>query len=277
MTEEVQREFRDQTSRPRIEEAESSWSSREATSLGQPGPRTFTIATPTVSLTTTPERMPSPTTTVQPHWTAPTRPTPKGKELEDKSVKDQRPDCKENDMRDHWSGCNDEDGDHLKLDFERLDEEDQDPNKETEQTDVPNQVSKINNNQITGVEPQHGHDDCHSQVYGRHSQILGVEPQVPTTRRSDNQVTGVEPQVSTSRELDNQVTGVESQVTNNLWECLMTKLLGWNPRSQHPETATKVLGWKPKTMTATARSMAGIVKYWGWSFRPQHLEDITTK
>ena len=211
MTEGVQREFRDQISRPRIEEAESSWSRRETTSLGQPGPRTFTIATPTVSLTAASERMPSPTTTVQPHWTAPTKLTPKGKELENKSVKDQRPDFKENDMRDHLSGCNDEDGDHLKLDFERLDEEDQGPNKETEQTDVPNQVSRINNNQVTGVEPQHGHDDCHSQVYGRHSQILGVEPQVPTTRMSDNQVTGVEPQVSTSRELDNQVTGVETQ------------------------------------------------------------------
>ena len=68
--------------------------------------------------------------------------------MENKSVKDQRPDFKENDMRDHLSGCNDEDGDHLKLDIERLDEEeDQGPNKENEQNDVPNQVP----NQVTGV------------------------------------------------------------------------------------------------------------------------------
>ena len=47
MTEGVQREFRDQVdqiSRPRIEEAESR-SRRETTSLGQPGPRTFTSYT----------------------------------------------------------------------------------------------------------------------------------------------------------------------------------------------------------------------------------------
>ena len=140
MTEGVQREFRDQVgqiSRPRIEEAESSRSRRETTNLEQPGSRTFTIATPTVSLTAASERMPSPTTAVQPHWKTPTKLTPKGKELENKSVKDQRPDFKENDMRDHLSGCNDEDGDHLKLDIERLDEEeDQGPNKENEQNDV---------------------------------------------------------------------------------------------------------------------------------------------
>ena len=88
--------------------------------------------------------MPSPTPAVQPHWKATTKLTSKGKELENKSVKDQRPDFKENDMRDHLSGYNDEDEDHLKLDSERPDEEeDQGPNMEDEQDDVHNQVSRI--------------------------------------------------------------------------------------------------------------------------------------
>ena len=134
MTEGVQREPRDQISqisRPRIEEAESSRLRRETTNLGQPGSRTFTsatssttsTATSTVSLTAVSERMPSPTPAVQPHWKTPTKLTTKGKELENKSVKDQRPGFKENDMRDHLSGYNDEDEDHLKLDIERPDEE----------------------------------------------------------------------------------------------------------------------------------------------------------
>ena len=68
------------------------------------------------------------------------------------------------------------------------------------------------NNQGAGVEAQQPAsgdepDNCHSQVYG-HSQIPGVEYQVPTTRRSANKQV---PQVSTPRELDNQVTGVETQ------------------------------------------------------------------
>ena len=236
MTEGVKREFRDlacQISRPRIEEAESSRPRRETTNLGQPGSRTFTSATPTVSLTAASERMPSPTTAVQPHWKTPTKLTPKGKELENKSVKDQRPDFKENDMRDHLSGCNDEDGDHLKLDIERLDEEeDQGPNKENEQNDVPNQVSRINNNQVTGVETQHPayekphsqangdeHDDCHSQVYGRHSQVLGVEP--PTDSTSTTKPTRDELMTVTARSMAGTV-----------------KYLGWSPRSQHPEYLT---------------------------------------
>ena len=100
-------------------------------------------ATSTVSLTTVSERMPSPTPAVQPHWKATTKLTSKGKELENKSVKDQRPGFKENDMRDHLSGYNDEDEDHLKLDTERPDEEeDQGPNLEDEQDDVHNQVSR---------------------------------------------------------------------------------------------------------------------------------------
>ena len=70
-------------------------------------------------------------------------------------------------MRNHWSGYNDEDEDHLKLDIERIDEEGQDPNKETGQNDLPNQVSRISNNQVPGVDTQHQHDDGHSQAYGR--------------------------------------------------------------------------------------------------------------
>ena len=149
-------------------------------------------------------RMSPPTTAAQPHWTTPTRPTPKDKELENKPVKDQRPGFKENDMRSHWSGYNDEDEDHLKLDIESInEEEDQDPNKETGQNDVSNQVSRISNNQVTGVETQHQHDD---------SQILGVELQSPTTKGLHNQVPGVEPQISTSRVPDNnQSAGVEAQ------------------------------------------------------------------
>ena len=77
MTEVARREFRDQAnqiSRPRIEGAENSRPSRETTNLEQPGPRIFTAATPTAA---------------QPYWTTPTRPTPKGKELENKPVQDQ--------------------------------------------------------------------------------------------------------------------------------------------------------------------------------------------
>ena len=234
MTEVAKREIRDQISRPRVEEAESSWSRRETTTLRQPGTSTFTsatsnttpTATPAVRLTAASERMPSPTTTAQPHWTTLTKPTPKGKELENKPVKDQTAkDFQEKDMRNHWSGYNDEDEDHLKLDIERIDEEEgQDPNKETGQNDLPNQVSRISNNQVPGVETQHQHDDCHSQVYGRHSQALGVEPQISTSRVPDNnQGAGVEAQQPASGdEPDNchsqvygrhsQTPGVESQV-----------------------------------------------------------------
>ena len=222
MTEEAQREFRDQAtqiSRPRIEGAESSRPSRETTNLEQPGPRIFTAATsnptsaatPTVRLTATSMRISPPTTAVQPHWTTPTRPTPKGKELENKPVQDQTDeDFQEKDRRNHWSGYNDEDDDHLKLGIERIDEEEgQDPNKETGQNDVPNQVSRISNNQVPGVGTQHQHDDCQSQVCGRHRQVPGVESQVPTTIRSANKQV---PQVSTPRELDNQDTGLEAQL-----------------------------------------------------------------
>ena len=98
-------------------------------------------------------------------------PTPKNKELENKPVQDQTAkDFQEKDMRHHWSGYNDEDGDHLKLDIERIDEEGQDPNKETGQNDLPNQVSRISNNQVPGVDTQHQHDDGHSQAYGRYDQ-----------------------------------------------------------------------------------------------------------
>ena len=92
MTEVARREFRDQAnqiSRPRIEGAESSRPSRETTNLEQPGPRIFTAATPTGRLAATTMRMSPPTTAAQPHWTTPTRPTPKGKELENKPVQDQ--------------------------------------------------------------------------------------------------------------------------------------------------------------------------------------------
>ena len=200
MTEVAKREFRDQAtqiSRPRIEGAESSRPSRETTNLEQPGSRIFTAAisnttsaaTPTVRLTATSMRMSPPTTAAQPHWTTPTRPTPKGKELENKPVQDQTDeDFQEKDRRNHWSGYNDEDDDHLKLGIERIDEEEgQDPNKETGQTDVPNQVSRISNNQVPGVGTQHQHDDYHSQVYdGRQSQVLGVEPQFSESRVPDN-------------------------------------------------------------------------------------------
>ena len=238
MTEGVQRELRDQisqTSKPRIEEAESSRSSRESTSWGQPGSRTSTsttsTATSTASLTIVSEKMSSPTPAVQPHWKAETKLTSKGKELENKSVKDQRPGFKENDMRDHLSGYNDEDEDQssLKLDIGRPDEEeDQGPNMEDEQDDAHDQVSRRNNNQVAGVETQNPayekphsqangdeHDDFHNQVYGRHSQVLGVEPQVSTSRRPNNQVTGVEAQVSSDwGGLNTQkTTGVGAQVS----------------------------------------------------------------
>ena len=215
MTEEAQREIRDQAtqiSRPRIEGAESSRPSRETTNLEQPGPRIFTAAPsnptsaapPTVRLTAaTSMRMSPPTTAAQPHWTTPTRPTPKGKELENKPVKDQPAKYfQEKDMRNHWSGYNDEDDDHLKLGIERIDEEEgQDPNKETGQNDVPNQVSRISNNQVPGVETQHqardGPNDWHNQFQGKHSQVLGVELQSPTTKGLHNLVPGVESQTST--------------------------------------------------------------------------------
>ena len=218
MTEVARREFRDQAnqiSRPRIEGAESSRPSRETTNLEQPGPRIFTAATPTARLAATSMRMSPPTTTAQPHWTTPTRPTPKGKELENKPVQDQTvKDFQEKDMRDHWSGYNDEDEDQLKLDIERIDgEEGQDPNKETGQNDLPNQVSRISNNQVPGVETQHQHDDGHCQAYGRDDQEPGVDHQISTFRILDNnQVSGVEPQFSTNRVPgNNHSAGVEAQ------------------------------------------------------------------
>ena len=208
---EVTREFRDQTtqiSRPRIKGAERSRPSKETTHLEPQGPRIFTAATPTARLAATSMRMSPPTTTAQPHWTTPTRPTPKGKELENKPVQDQTvKDFQEKDMRDHWSGYNDEDEDQLKLDIERIDgEEGQDPNKETGQNDLPNQVSRISNNQVPGVETPHQHDDGHCQE-------PGVDHQVSTSRILDNnQVSGVEPQFSTHRVPgNNHSAGVEAQ------------------------------------------------------------------
>ena len=59
----------------------------------------------------------------------------KDKDLENKSVKDQRPDFKENDMGGQLSGPNDEDEDHLKLDSERPDEEEDQPGQE-----IPHQL-----------------------------------------------------------------------------------------------------------------------------------------
>ena len=217
MTEVARREFRDQAnqiSRPRIEGAENSRPSRETTKLEQPGPRIFTAATPTGRLAATTMRMSPPTTAAQPYWTTPTRPTPKGKELENKPVQDQtEEDFQEKDRRNHRSSCNDEDDDHLKLDIERIDEEGQDPNKETGQNDLPNQVSKISNNQVPGVETQHQHDDGHCQAYGRDHQEPGVDHQVSTSRILDNnQVSGVEPQFSTHRVSgNNHSAGVEAQ------------------------------------------------------------------
>ena len=214
---EVARESRDQTtqiSRPRIEGAERSRPSRETTHLEPPGPRIFTAATPTVRLAATTMRMSPPTTAAQPHWTTPTRPTPKGKELENKPVQDQTDeDFQEKDRRNHWSSYNDEDDDHLKLGIERIDEEGQDPDKETGQSDLPNQVSRISNNQVPGVETQHQHDDGHSQAYGRDSQEPGVDHQISTSRIIDNnQVSGVEPQFSTNRVPgNNHSAGVEAQ------------------------------------------------------------------
>ena len=160
-------------------------------------------------------RMSPPTTTAQPHWTTPTRSTPKGKELENKPVQDQTvKDFQEKDMRDHWSGYSDEDEDQLKLDIERIDgEEGQDLDKETGQNDLPNQVFRIRNNQVPGVETQHQHDDGHSQAYGRDDQEPGVDHQISTSRILDNnQVSGVEPQFSTTRVPgNNQSAGVEAQ------------------------------------------------------------------
>ena len=98
------------------------------------------------------------------------------------------------------------------------------PTRRLDRMTVPNQVSRISNNQVTGVETQHQHDDCHSQVYGRHSQVLGVEPQISTSRVPDNnQGAGVETQHPASGdEPDNchsqvygrhsQTLGVEPQV-----------------------------------------------------------------
>ena len=237
MIEGAQRELRDQisqTSKPRIEEAESSRSRGESTSWGQTWSRTSTSTTSTARLTIVSEKMSSPTPAVQPHWKAETKLVSKGKELENKSVKDQRPGLKENDMRDHMSGYNDEDEDQsLKLDIGRPDEEeDQGPNLEVEQhdeqDDAHDQVSRRSNNQVAGVEtrdPAYGkphsqatgdeHDDLHNQVYGRHSQVLGVGTQVSVSRKPSKQVAGVETQVSTSRRPNNKVTGVEAQVSTS--------------------------------------------------------------
>ena len=64
---------------------------------------------------------------MQPHWKAEAKLVSKGKELENKSVKDQRPGLKKDDMRDHMSGYNYEDED---------------------------QVSRRSNKQVAGVETQ---------------------------------------------------------------------------------------------------------------------------
>ena len=194
----VQRELRDQicrTSKPRFEEAESSGSREESTSWGQTWSRTSTsttsTATSTARLTVVSEKMSSPTPAVQPHWKAGAKLVSKGKELENKSVKDQRPGLKKDDMRDHMSGYNDED-------------EDQGLKMHVEQDDAHDQVSRKSNNQVAGVEtrdPAYGklntqaagdeHDDLHNQVYGTlNSQIAGVETQVSTSRRPNSQVLG---------------------------------------------------------------------------------------
>ena len=212
------------TSKPRIEEAESSRSRGESTSWGQTWSRTSTSTTSTARLTIVSEKMSSPTPAVQPHWKAETKLVSKGKELENKSVKDQRPGLKEDDMRDHMSGYNDEEEDQ----GPNLEEVDQGPNMEDEQDDAHDQVSRRSNNQVAGVEtrdPAYGkphsqatgdeHDDLHNQVYGRHSQVLGVGTQVSVSRKPSKQVAGVETQVSTSRRPNNQVTGVEDPGLNS--------------------------------------------------------------
>ena len=213
----VQRELRDQicrTSKPRFEEAESSGSRGESTSWGQTWSRTSTsttsTATSTARLTVVSEKMSSPTPAVQPHWKAEAKLVSKGKELENKSVKDE--------------------DQSLKLDIGRPDEEeDQGPNLEVEQhdeqDDAHDQVSRRSNNQVAGVEtrdPAYGklhsqatgdeHDDLHNQVYGElNSQVAGVETQVSASRRPNSQVLGVGTQVSVSRKPSKQVAGVETQ------------------------------------------------------------------
>ena len=156
--------------------------------------------------------MSSPTPAVQPHWKAGAKLVSKGKELENKSVKDQRPGLKKDDMRDHLSGYHDED-------------EDQGLKMHVEQDDAHDQVSRKSNNQVAGVEtrdPAYGklntpaagdeHDDLHNQVYGTlNSQIAGVETQVSTSRRPNSQVLGVGTQVSVSRKPSKQVAGVKTQ------------------------------------------------------------------
>ena len=100
-------------------------------------------------------------------------------------------------MRDHMSGYNDE-------------EEDQGPNLEDEQDDAHDQVSRRSNNQVAGVEtrdPAYGkphsqatgdeHDDLHNQVYGRHSQVLGVGTQVSVSRKPNSSDWGGNPGLNT--------------------------------------------------------------------------------
>ena len=115
--------------------------------------------------------------------------------------------------------------DHLKLGIERIDEEEgQDPNKETGQNDLPNQVSRISNNQVPGVDTQHQHDDGHSQAYGRYDQEPGVDHQISTSGMLDTQpgVLGLEAQQPASGDEPDdchsqvyghsQIPGVEHQV-----------------------------------------------------------------
>ena len=54
------------------------------------------------------------------------------------------------------------------------------------------------------------------------------------------------------------------------------KYLGWSPNTQLMRNiTTKPIGMN--MMTVTARSMAGTVKYLGWSPRSQHPEYLTNK
>ena len=61
-----------------------------------------------------------------------------------------------------------------------------------EEHDVHNQVSRRNSNQA-----RDGPNDWHNQFQGKHSQVLGVELQSPTTKGLHNLVPGVESQTST--------------------------------------------------------------------------------
>ena len=117
----------------------------------------------------------------------------KDEEMKEKSVKDKRPDPKNDELRDHMSECNGEDEDQIsKLDVGRHGED----------GDSDDQVSKddeMKKKSVKDKRPDPKDDDSEDQVSRRlNSQVAGEGPQDPVSRRLNSRVAGEGPQDSVS-------------------------------------------------------------------------------